>query len=197
MAARGNATSFPLPCHDLLQQLHKHDGDASAQHRVVLPRTGEDLANVVSVLLRTCDAKDSDKDLARLVHQAIVRRDVVVHLILSMKKRGHRCYRNVSIEDVQSRAQALPENGVPPEIIKLLRLGTLVDNIQIQKSATPVATPQNEEDAAANLAVTRTDGLVLEKSSQDEIVVNAQCNGALHNLLRQHKTSPETIPFPQ
>ena len=85
MAARGNATSFPLPWHDLLQQLHKNDDDASAQHRVVLPRTGEDLANVVSVLLKTCDAKDSDKDLARLVHQAIVRRDVVVQLILSMK----------------------------------------------------------------------------------------------------------------
>ena len=85
MAARGNATSFPVPWHDLLQQLQQHDDDASAQHRVVLPRTGEDLANVVSVLLKTSDAKDSDKDLARLVHQAIVRRDVVVQLILSIK----------------------------------------------------------------------------------------------------------------
>jgi hypothetical protein len=49
------------------------------------------------VLLKTCDAKDSDKDLARLVNQAIVRRDVVVQLILNMKKQGHRGYRNVSI----------------------------------------------------------------------------------------------------
>ena len=81
MAARGNATSFPLPWHDLLQQLQTNDDDASAQHRVVLPRTGEDLANSVSVLLKTADAKASDKDLARLVHQAIVRRDVVVQLI--------------------------------------------------------------------------------------------------------------------
>ena len=67
------------------------------------------------------------------MHQAIVRRDVVVHLILSMKKRGHRGYRNVSIEDAQSRAQALPENGVPPEIIKLLPLDKLLDNIKIKK----------------------------------------------------------------
>ena len=81
MAARGNATSFPLPRHVLLQQLQTNDDDASAQHRVVLPRTGEDLANVVSVLLKTVDAKDSDKYLARLVYQAIVRRDVVVQLI--------------------------------------------------------------------------------------------------------------------
>ena len=52
MAARGNATSFPLPWHDLLQQLQTNDDDASAQHRVVLPRTGEDLANVVFVLFK-------------------------------------------------------------------------------------------------------------------------------------------------
>ena len=103
----------------------------------------------------------------------------------------------MSIEDVQSRAQALPEHGVPPEMIKLLPLDKLLDAIQIPKSATPIATPQNEEEAAANLAVTRTNGVVLEKSSQDEIDVNAQCNAALHNLLRQLKTSPETIPLAQ
>ena len=128
----------------LLQQLQQNDDDASAQHRVVLPRTGEDLASVVSVLLKTSDAKDSEKDVARLVHQDIVRRDGVVQLILSIKKRGHRGYRKVRIEDFQSRAQALPEHCVPPEIIKLLPLDKLLDNIQIQKSATPVATPQNE-----------------------------------------------------
>ena len=157
MAARGNATPFPLPWHVLLQQLHINDDDASAQHRVVLPRTGEDLANVVLVLFNNADSNDYDHYLARLVHQAIVRRDVVVQLILSMKKRGHRGYRSVRTEDVQSRAQALPENGVPPEIIKLLLLDKLLDSIKIQKkNATPVATPQNEEEAAANLAVTRT-----------------------------------------
>ena len=50
MAARGNATSFPLPWHDLLQQLKSGDDDAAPHYRVVLPRTGEDLANFVSVL---------------------------------------------------------------------------------------------------------------------------------------------------
>ena len=122
---------------------------------------------------------------------------MVAQLILSMKKRGRRGYRNVSIEDVQSRAQALPENGVPPEIIKLLPLDNLLDKIQIQKSETPVAEPQNEEEAAAYRAVTRTNGVVLEKSRHYEIDVNAQCNAALHDLLRQLKTLPETIPLAQ
>lgn len=196
MAARGNATSFPLPWHDLLQQLHTGDEEAS-QHRIVLPRTGEDLANVVSVLLKTADSKDSDKDLARLVHQAVVRRDVVVQLIASMKKRGHRGYRHVCMDDVERRAQALPHEGVPPEIVKLLPLDQLLDKIQIQKSATPVATPQNENEAAATLDVTRMNGVVLEKSSQDEIDVNAQCNAALHNLLQQLKTSSKHLSLEQ
>ena len=39
--------------------------------------------------------------------------------------------------------------------------------------------------------------MALEKSSQDEIDVNTQCNVALHNLLRQLKTSPETFPLAQ
>ena len=162
MAARGNATSFPLPWHDLLQQLHTGDDDASSEHRVVLPRTGEDLANVVSVLLKTADSKDSDKDLARLVHQAVVRRDVVVQLIASMKKRGHRGYRHVCMDDVERRAQALPHEGVPPEIVKLLPLDQLLDNIKIQKRATPIATPHNEDEAAATLDVTRMSGVVFE-----------------------------------
>ena len=49
----------------------------------------------------------------------------------------------MSIEDVQSRAQALPENSVPPEMVKLLPLDKLLDEVQFQKSATPIAAPQH------------------------------------------------------
>ena len=143
MAARGNATSFLLPWHDLLQQLQAYDDDTQPTNCVVLPRTGEDLTSVVSVLLKTANAIDSDKDLARLIHQAMVRRDVVVKLIASMKRRGHRAYRHVEMDDVQRRARDLPADGVPPEIIKLLPVDQLLDKIQVQKSATPVPTPQS------------------------------------------------------
>ena len=40
-------------------------------------------------------------------------------------------------------------------------------------------------------------GVVLEKSSQDEIDVNAQCNAALHNLLQQLKTSSKHLSLEQ
>ena len=91
---------------------------------ISLPCLGqEDLASAVSVLLKsTADATESDKDLARLIHQAMVRRDVVVELIASMKRRGHRAYRHVLMEDVKRRAEHLPTYGVPAAIIKLLPL---------------------------------------------------------------------------
>ena len=49
MAARGNATSFPLPWEDLLLQLHASDRCASAGAGIPLPRAGVELANVVSI----------------------------------------------------------------------------------------------------------------------------------------------------
>ena len=48
----------------------------------------------------------------------MVRRDVVVKLIASMKRRGHRAYRHVIMDGVGRRAQVLPEDGVPHDIIK-------------------------------------------------------------------------------
>ena len=108
MAARGNATSFPLLWHDLLQYLQAGDDQTEASNLVTLFRTGDDLAKVVSVLLKTADSTDSDTYLARLIHQAIVRRDVVVKLIASMKRRGHRPYRHVIMEDVERRAEHVP-----------------------------------------------------------------------------------------
>ena len=77
--------------------------------------------------------------MAKFVHHAIVRRDVVVELITKAKERGHRSYRHINLERVQAKANAfLPENGVPPEIAKLIPYDDLLDKIQIQKAATPV-----------------------------------------------------------
>jgi len=49
MAARGNATSCPLPWEDLLVQLHNSDRCARLGVGIPLPRAGVELANVVSI----------------------------------------------------------------------------------------------------------------------------------------------------
>ena len=114
-------------------------------------------------MLKTADATESDKDLARLNHQAMVRRDVVVKLTASMKRQGHRAYRQLIMTDAERCAEHLPKDGVPPEIIKLLPLDQLLENNIQTKSATPVSKPQSVQEAAADMNVMRWNGVVLEQ----------------------------------
>ena len=89
MAARGNATSFPLPWQDLLKQLTETANMEDIGRSASLPRTGEELAQVVSIRLKTSDAQDdADRHMASFIHQAMVRRSVVVRLIETMQEKA-------------------------------------------------------------------------------------------------------------
>ena len=110
MAARGNATSFPIPWQDLLKQLTEIANMEELGRSASLPRTGEELAHVVSILLKTSNAQDDAvQHMARFINQAIVRRSVVVRFIETVKK-GHRAYKNIDMEKVIAKSAALPEN---------------------------------------------------------------------------------------
>ena len=50
VGARGNATTFPLPWESLLQELQRLDDPDSAQRKISLPRSGDELRYVVQVL---------------------------------------------------------------------------------------------------------------------------------------------------
>ena len=162
MAARGNATSFSLPWEDLLKQLQDGDEMAKLGKQVSLPRTGTHLVDVVSVLLRTAAGDDTEKDVAKLIHQCIVRRHIVVELIQTMKERGHRAYKQVDMEQVERNASALPENGVPPEIIRYLPLDELQDKFQMQKSAAPVPIARDMQEVSDHLKVLKPNAVVSE-----------------------------------
>lgn len=106
---------------------------AKLGQQVSLPHTGTRLADVVSVLLKTAAGDDTEKDVAKFIHQRLVRRDIVVKLFQRMKERGHRSYKHVDMAQVERNARALPDNDAPPEIIRVLPLDDLQDRIQMQK----------------------------------------------------------------
>ena len=181
LGARGNATSFPMPWQELLLQLEAAEGDDDAA--IELPRSPAEISNFVSVLLKSSDDGDTAEALGKFVHQAIVRRDVVVELIENAHRRGHRAYRRVDLERMRAKAAAeLPENGLIPEVAKLLPLDDALDRIQIQKAATPVNAPQDVTQAASELEICRPNGVVLEKSSRDEADINAQRVASLTHM---------------
>ena len=114
--ARGNALSFPLPWEDVLQALQV-GGDRAA----ALPRCGAELGQLVRVLLKTNKkGKTTDAEIKGLIHQANVRREVVVNLVLDMKRLGHPSFAGADEEGVRLRAAALPTDGVPPEVLKVV-----------------------------------------------------------------------------
>ena len=173
MGARGNATSFPLPWQELLAELQRQSANESDGAAPDLPWTGEELSNFVSILLKTSE-EDNPKSMASFIHQARVRRDVVVKLIEGAKARGHRAYRLVDMDRVRLKAEGLPTDGVPPEIVRLLPHDDHLDKVQVQKAATPVAGRVNLESVGDSLARSAPNGVVLEKSSHDEGDINAQ-----------------------
>ena len=114
VGARGNATTFLSPRESILSELQRLEAqNESASASTTLPRTGEDLRYVVQILLRTND-EDKRDNLKHFIHQARVKRAIVVQLILSMKRRGHRSYVHLDEEADHQRGQKLPVDGVPP-----------------------------------------------------------------------------------
>ena len=197
MGARGNATSFPSPWQDLILQLRASDEHGRAGSDMQLPRSGEELSNFVSVLLKTSDEGDTQDSLAKFVHQAIVRREVVIRLIKEMKRCGHRAYRNVDIKKVEEKARAtLPENGVPAAIAKLIPFDSHLDNIQVQKQATPVSARSSLEQVKETFKFQKPNAVVLEKSSQDESDINTQRIAALRHFASKLDVVVEDEPEP-
>ena len=172
MGARGNATTFPIPWQDIMTSL---------DDRPSLPRTGEELADVVSVILKTSD-EDSPEGMARFIHQALVRRHVVIRLIEGAKRRGHIGYAHVDLEAVRRKAEQLPENGVPGEVLRMVAHDSDLDRVQVQKAATPVEARASVEDAGRAIARAVPNAVVEERSSYVDADVNAQRVAAVRHI---------------
>ena len=196
LGARGNALTFPLAWEDLLRKLQAHhgllDSEANQEAPTQLPRSGPALGEVVRVLLKTNKTgKTSDAEIKSLIHQAVVRREVVVRLILDMKQLGHPAYQSMEEASVRRAAAALPEEGVPPEVLKVI--GEIdeqsEDRLQPQKAATPSDAFHELDEAGAVFASQRARAVVPEGCSIDQQDQNAVGVQALNELADQVKPS--------
>ena len=212
LGARGNALTFPLPWEDLLRQLQANKAETAAAAAAVeeaaaagddrppkaqFPRSGEALGDVVRMLLKTNKAgKTSEADINTLLHQATVRREVVIQLILDMKRLGHPAYQGLSAEAVREAATRLPESGVPPEVLKVIHAVNKEEEtghkLQPQKAAAP--TDGREEDlrrAGTIFANQRARAVVPEGCSQDREDQNGIATAALNDLADQLRAKQE------
>ena len=201
VGARGNVTSFPMPWHDLLAALQQAKTDESESRPPSLPHDPMDLAAVVQVLLKSNEESDFTQ-MKKFIHQATVRRDVVIEAILEAKYNGHRAYIHLDEQEVRRRAaKFLPTEGIPEAFIRLLPHDGDIDKIQIQKAATPI---EGRVGTVAELLdpfkTQRPNAVIAERSCYDIVDTNATHSTATLLLGRQLESetskqdTPEKIP---
>ena len=137
LCAKGNATTFPLPWEDLLAEFERLGTPATNTSVNMLPHVGKELSDKVAVIIKIGDKTDKEAIRQQIIHQAVVRRRVVVGLIAAMVARSHPAYQGLDMAVVETRAEMLPENDVPAEIIALLDNDGSLNQVLRQKAATP------------------------------------------------------------
>ena len=203
--ARGNATTFLLDWEQLLQQFRAYERNVVPGDGALLPRAGEDLQKFVSIVLKTKDEELDGTNLAKLIHQARVRRRVIVRLIENAYARGHPAFGRIDLPGMRKRAQdLLPEDGVPPEVIAVLPSSEKDPPTEKQKVAAPQAAPATVEEAAVELSLRRPNAVVLEKSCVETMDYEAQQVAAVQALadvaeedLLQQNSEQEDGPAPE
>lgn len=185
LVARGNATTFPLAWENLLQGMQEAAAQAAASE-LALPRVGKELADFVNVIIKAGNHDETMETMAKIIHQARVRRGVVLELLKDAQAREHPANKNVCLANAALRAEDLPEDGAPPEIIALLAHDDDLENIQRQKAATPVRDNLRVEDVQQEFAcMTKPNAVVNERTSAGFEDANAQCATALRTIAAQ------------
>lgn len=118
---------------------------------------------------------------------------VVVDLILDMKNLGHPSFIKLNMEEVKENAAQLPEDGVPPEVIKTVyeELGDkdepMESKLLPQKAATPCEAPiADPAVAGATFAAQRPRAVVAEGRSHHAAHEAEKC--ALEDLAAELQT---------
>ena len=196
LCAKGNATTFPLPWEDLLAEFERLGTPATNACVNMLPHVGKELSDKVAVIIKIGDKTDKEAIRQQIIHQAVVRRRVVVGLIAAMVERSHPAYQGLDMAVVETRAEMLPENDVPAEIIALLDNDGSLDQVLRQKAATPVNDQMTAEEARREFGhMLKPNAVVLEKTSAGCQDVNAQHVSALEEVVaRAEPASAQPLP---
>ena len=119
--------------------------------------------------------------------------EVVVNLILEMKKLGHPSFSKLDDAAVRDKAAQLPEDGVPPEVLKIIqedmgKNGEPLDSkLMPQKAATPCEAPERDlASAGATFAAQRPRAVVAE--GQDQRDAHEAAKQALENMVAELKS---------
>ena len=121
---------------------------------------------------------------------------VVIDLILDMKRLGHPSFAKLDEGKVKEDAKKLPVNGVPPEVLQIIQEEAAAagqedaeDKLQPQKAATPFDAPQTDlAEAGDTFAAQRPRAVVAEGRSAAD--AHDAAKGALQDMAEDLKRKP-------
>ena len=117
----------------------------------------------------------------------------MVGLIAAMVSRGHPAYKAVDMAAVMQRAEQLPEDDVPAEIVALFANDGTLTQVQRQKAATPVNDAMTEEQLEREFSrLLKPNAVVLEKSSAGFHDINARHVSAMEDIVHHSDGTAET-----
>lgn len=125
VGARGNFVGFMLDWKSIMASICKQKTNP-----VALPHTGNALRSLINIIIeKECELKGTSKGeeeevIKEVTSSAIVRREVVVHLVRILVTNKHPAYVGYNMEEVEKNAMSLPseaENKVPDEIAPTVR----------------------------------------------------------------------------
>ena len=158
-----------------------------------LPHVGDELRDKIAVLIKVGNKQEGATVPQRIIHQAVVRRQVVIGLIAAMVSRGHPAYKAVDMAAVIQRAEQLPEDDVPAEIVALFANDGTLTQVQRQKAATPVNEAMTEAQLEREFSrLLKPNAVVLEKSSAGFHDINARHVSAMEDIVHHSDGTAET-----
>ena len=132
----------------------------------------------MQVLLK-CNDSVEKKNLPKSIHQATVRRAVVVRHIQEMKLRGHKAYQHVNMERVREKANA----ELPDILLRDVQIEKNIQKMIIQRHATTVPEPTSDLKKVEHLlSVTVPNAVTMEKSSCDTVDYNSMYHNAFESV---------------
>lgn len=156
-SARGNITAFGLPWGEILAEFASTMTQGSS--RVELPRVGDNLTDVLQIIIRTEAGLDKDMNVREeaILLSSCVTRKFVMELIeigVTYEHVGFQGYQEADIQKMHERARKhLPAKAVPPEVMVSLQTlrqtrnpilegkGAVPGNAPVSSSTDPLAQP--------------------------------------------------------
>jgi hypothetical protein len=134
--------------------------------------------------LKTNDEEKRDF-FKRIIHQANVNRDEMVHCMLGMKARGHRAYAHLGRVGSERESQTVARQRHSSGVDFVAPQRNSFEKLNVQKAATPVAAMKDPDTIKQSFKDERPSAVARDESSAEGADIEERRTSALFSAVKQ------------